>query len=65
MKLYCAWSPFLENWDRRIINKIDYYYYYSRNKAVTTNNHSPRESVLQIAVITNTNYSSVKFQNVN
>ena len=21
MKLYCAWSSFLQNWDRRIINK--------------------------------------------
>ena len=30
--LYCAWSSFLQNWDRRIINKIYfiiYYYYYS------------------------------------
>ena len=26
MKLYCAWSSFLQNWDRRIINKIYYYY---------------------------------------
>ena len=24
--LYCAWSSFLQNWDRRIINKIYYYY---------------------------------------
>ena len=28
MKLYCAWSSFLQNWDRRIINKIYYCYYY-------------------------------------
>ena len=28
MKLYCAWSSFLQNWDRRIINKIYYHYYY-------------------------------------
>ena len=21
MKLYCAWSSFFQNWDRRIINK--------------------------------------------
>ena len=26
VKLYCAWSSFLQNWDRRIINKIYYYY---------------------------------------
>ena len=26
MKLYCAWSSFLQNWDRRIINKMYYYY---------------------------------------
>ena len=26
MKLYCAWSSFLQNWDRRIINKSYYYY---------------------------------------
>ena len=25
VKLYCAWILFLQNWDRRIINKIDYY----------------------------------------
>ena len=25
MKLYCAWSSFLQNWDRRIINKSYYY----------------------------------------
>ena len=25
-----AWSSFLQNWDRRIINKIYYYYYYLR-----------------------------------
>ena len=29
MMLYCAWSSFLQNWDRRIINKM--YYYYSLN----------------------------------
>ena len=29
MKLYCAWSSVLQNWDRRIINKI---YYYSRTR---------------------------------
>ena len=28
MKLHCAWNSFLQNWDRRIINKIYYYYYY-------------------------------------
>ena len=27
MKLYCAWSSFLHNWHRRIINKIYYYYF--------------------------------------
>ena len=26
VKLYCAWSLFLQNWDMRIINKIYYYY---------------------------------------
>ena len=26
VKLYCAWSSFLQNWDRRIINKIYYCY---------------------------------------
>ena len=26
MKLYCAWSSFLQNWDRRIINTVYYYY---------------------------------------
>ena len=26
VKLYCAWSSFLQNWDRRIINKMYYYY---------------------------------------
>ena len=26
MKLYCAWSSFLQNCDRRIINQIYYYY---------------------------------------
>ena len=28
MNLYCAWGSFLQNWDRRIINKIYYYYYH-------------------------------------
>ena len=27
VKLYCAWSSFLQNWDRRIINTIYCYYY--------------------------------------
>ena len=26
-KLYCAWRSFLQNWDRRMVNKLYYYYY--------------------------------------
>ena len=36
MKLYCAWSSFLQNWDRRIINKIYYYYIFVVPETVST-----------------------------
>ena len=35
MKLYCAWSSFLQNWDRRIINKKKYYYSYELIRCIT------------------------------